>query len=79
MEKRGSMRYGTLGFAVAIGLLAVFGARPSRADTISIDLDDFFADPTVTVAGDGASALMKEDLTCPPSFSRMTRGLGIPK
>ena len=47
---------------VLIGLvLCAISAGMARADTIPIDLNDFFADPTVMVSADGSSALFTEE------------------
>lgn len=51
----------TAGLLVVAGLLFVCG----QAMAVPIDLNDFYADPTVTVSADGSSALMAED----PFFS----------
>ena len=42
-------------------LLSWLTAGTARADIIPIDLNDFFADPTVTVSADGSSASFAED------------------
>lgn len=47
----------TAGLFVVAGLLLVCG----QALAVPIDLNDFYADPTVTVSADGSSALMLED------------------
>lgn len=47
----------TAGLLVVAGLLLVCG----QAVAVPIDLNDFYADPTVTVSPDGSSALMEED------------------
>ena len=45
-----------------IGLvLCAIGAGTAHADIIPIDLNDFFADPTVIVSADGSSASFTED------------------
>ena len=49
-------------FILGIGILwSLFFSPVSNSAIISIDLNDFFADPTVTVTSDGNSALMAED------------------
>ena len=52
-------------FIVTVGL---GGWSHVSADVIPIDLNDFFADPTVTVTSDGSSAAFEED---PPFLSVM--------
>ena len=47
----------TAGLLVAVSLLLVCG----QAMAVPIDLNDFYADSTVTVSADGSSALMEED------------------
>ena len=47
------------GFLMAASLLLVCG----QAMAVPIDLNDFYADPTVTVSADGTSAVMAEDST----------------
>lgn len=42
-------------------LLCGLAAGTARAAIIPIDLNDFFADPTVTVSGDGTTASFTED------------------
>jgi len=63
---------GTLGFALGQGLA-------SSASAATIDLNDFFADPSVTVAIDGLSAVLDED----PAFGFVLLandpGLGDPE
>jgi hypothetical protein len=49
-------------FLCSILLLLGVPAKAS-ASVIDINLNDFFADPSVTVAADGSSALMEEDPT----------------
>src|SRR5438445_10676534 len=51
------LRLFSMGLVVGIGILA----GPAQALAGSINLNDFFADPTVTVAPDGLSAVLKED------------------
>jgi len=46
-------------FLCCVSLL--FGFSVANADIIMIDLNDFYADPTVMVAADGSSAVMDED------------------
>lgn len=59
-------------------LLLALSAPAVQAGEVAIDLNDFFADPTVTVAPDGSSAVMAED----PGFSEVILendpGLGDP-
>ena len=50
----------TYGQLIIVGL-SVMCVGTSRADIIPIDLNDFFADPTVTVSADGSSASFTED------------------
>jgi len=59
------MKKTTIALIVLIGLfvIPVWHANAARID---IDLRDFFADPTVTVAADGKSASMAEDTLDPP-------------
>lgn len=40
-------------------------AQPAASTLIPIDLNDFYADPSVTISTDGSTALMEED----PSYS----------
>ncbi len=58
-------------------MLAAFS--PLSLQAASINLNDFFADPTVTVASDGSSALLTED----PPFTEVSLsndpGLGDPE
>src|SRR5262245_61343468 len=42
-----------------VGLL--FGAQSAAAALIGLDFNDFYADPSVTVAPDGSAALLAED------------------
>ena len=59
-------------------VFALAGASQAMAVTTPIDLNDFFADPTVTVAPDGSSAVIAED---PGFFSVLLAndpGLGDP-
>lgn len=51
------MRVRLVGFVIL--LLISFSSSMVIADTV--DLNDFYADPTVSVAGDGKSATMSED------------------
>ena len=46
------------------------------AEVIPIDLNTFFADPTVTVSPDGFSALLSEDLNISPVLLANDPGLG---
>lgn len=48
------------------------------ANATLIDLNDFFADPTVTVSADGSSALIEEDPTFSPVLLQNDPGLGDP-
>lgn len=58
--------------SLAIGVAApAFGAP--------IDLNDFFADPTVTVEADGSSAIMAEDPALLPVLLSNDPGLGDPE
>ncbi len=50
----------------------------SGATATTIDLNDFFADPTVVVAGDGSSAIMSEDPGLTPVLLANDPGLGDP-
>ena len=66
---------------ITINLAAVFlfAATGTNATSIvPVDLNDFFADPTVTVAGDGSSALMAEDAIITPVLLANDPGLGDP-
>lgn len=47
--------------SLAIIGICLFAAQAARAAIIPIDLNDFFADPTVTVSADGTSASFTED------------------
>ena len=42
-------------------LTALFVSQPASAALVSLDFNDFYADPSVTVAPDGTAALMAED------------------
>ncbi len=46
---------------LALLVLSSLAAGTARADIIPIDLNDFFADPTVTVSADGSTASFTED------------------
>ena len=48
-------------FVVSVCLATLFIASTSFAATISVGLNDFFADFTVSIAADGQSAVMTED------------------
>ena len=60
-------------FTAAILLLT-----PCVALAGSVDLNDFFADPIVFVAGDGSSALMSEDPVLSPVLLANDPGFGDP-
>ena len=64
---------------VASAALVLAGAALTNVHAAPIDLRDFFADPTVTVASDGAAALLEED----PGFGLVLLandpGLGDPE
>jgi hypothetical protein len=51
---------------------------PAHAAIIPIDLNDFFADPTVSVAVDGSSATMAENPFISPVLLANDPGLGDP-
>jgi hypothetical protein len=57
--------------------LVVFGFNAAHADLI-INLNDFYADPTVTVAVDGSSALLEEDSSLTLVLLSNDPGLGDP-
>lgn len=61
-------------------LVATCLALAATAPTVAapIDLNDFFADPTVTVAADGSSATMAEDPVLSPVLLSNDPGLGDP-
>jgi hypothetical protein len=51
----------TLGILLYVGLIGGILADPARVFAASINLNTFFADPTVTVAPNGLSAVLTED------------------
>ena len=53
------MRERLVGFVIL--LLISFSSSMVIADTIDLNYPNFYADPTVSVAGDGKSATMSED------------------
>ena len=65
----------TIALIVLLGLI-IIPVRPASA--VPIDLNDFFADPTVTVAADGSTAILKEDPTFSPVLLSNDPGLGDP-
>lgn len=56
--------------------LAILGSGSARA--VPIDLNNFFADLTVTVAADGSSAVLAEDASISPVLLSNDPGLGDP-
>ena len=59
------MKKSTMVLIACLGLMLA-PISPAGAALIGIDLNDFFADPIVTVAADGRSATMTEDTGDPP-------------
>jgi hypothetical protein len=57
----GSSRSGSLILALPLLLVLLVASSKGFASIIPIDLNDFFADPSVTVSADGSSAVMNED------------------
>lgn len=55
-----------------------FGLSSAQAAVIPIDLNDFFADPSVSVSLDGSSASFAEDLSLPSVLLANDPGLGDP-
>lgn len=66
------LTFTTLSAALGMGLLA------APAGAAAIDLNDFFADPTVTVAADGSMATIAEDPGFSPIILANDPGLGDP-
>lgn len=67
--------------AIKINLLViVFGLSGlAQAAATPINLNDFFADPSVTVAADGSSAALAEDASLSPVLLSNDPGLGDPE
>ena len=63
---------------VACGIILIF-SQSSSAAIIPIDLNDFFADPTVTVSVDGSSATLSEDPVFSQALLVNDPGLGDPE
>lgn len=66
----------TIALIVLLGLI-IIPVRPASA--VPIDLNDFFADPTVTVAADGSTATIAEDAFFSPVLLANDPGLGDPE
>ena len=62
-------------FLVCFASLLFFQAQ---AWAVPVDLNDFYADPTVTVASDGSSATLQEDLVYTSVFLSNDPGCGDP-
>jgi len=65
-----------IGSYVVALLLVAFAVSPAAA--VPIDLNDFFADPTVAVAADGSSATLSESAAGGPVLLSNDPGLGDP-
>jgi hypothetical protein len=65
-------------FLWTLGVLTLLSSTGVQATPIAIDLNDFFADPTVTVAADGSSALLEEDPPFAAVLLSNDPGLGDP-
>lgn len=61
-----------------VTLTLVFGLQSAHAAVIPLDLNDFFSDPTVSVAANGAQATLSEDSGFPFVLLSNDPGLGDP-
>ena len=71
---KGALRFNKALFFLPLLILLLTG----QSFAIQIDLNDFYADPTVTVSADGSSALMEEDAMFSIVILSNDPGLGDP-
>lgn len=65
--------------ALSFSVLVLVSAQVSASPLVPIDLNDFFADPSVTVAPDGSSATLAEDALLSPVLLSNDPGVGDPE